>query len=78
MMSKMEVFTKKVGGKYCPHFRFGNQMFRLSGYNTKEDAELVEQQLNVCFSNYGLLISRNAQKKLVDDSINKLKEIAGL
>lgn len=74
-MNKMEVFTKKVGGKYCTHFKYRNQTFRLSGFDTKEEAEYQEDQLKACFSNYGLFISRNIKNQLMNESIKKLHKM---
>lgn len=71
----MEVFTEKVGGKYCPSFRLDNQTFHLRGYDSQEEAEWAEKKLKVCFSNYGLRITRKFSSQLFEETTNKLNEL---
>lgn len=71
----MEVFIKKIGGKYCPSFKFGNQTFHLKGYDEREEAEQMAKQLKVCFSNYGLLIINKHNERLLKESVGKIKEL---
>lgn len=68
----MEVFTEKIGGKYCPSFKFGDQSFRLHGCDTDKESEWMEGQLKACFSNYGLHISKKISSQLMTDAIDKL------
>ena len=71
----MKVFIEKVGGKYCPSFKFLHQTFHLKGYDTEEEAEWMTKQLKACFSNYGLLIIKNHDEKLLKQTVKKLKEV---
>lgn len=71
----MNVFTEKVGGKYCPSFQFHGQKFHLQGFDTKEEAEWMEIQLKVCFSNYGRHVIRKFSSQLLEKTSNQLNEL---